>query len=56
MMDQLDDFDHNMMDEASINCPDGSDQAMGNYNGHYNGNNNNNGQGYIGNSNNGHHY
>ena len=22
LMDQLDDFDHNMMDEASINCPD----------------------------------
>ncbi len=22
LMEQLDDFDHNMMDEASINCPD----------------------------------
>ena len=30
LMDQLDDFDHNMMDEANVNCPD--DQIM-NYNG-----------------------
>ena len=33
LMEQLDDFDQNMMDEASINCPD--EQANKNYyNGH----------------------
>lgn len=31
LMEQLDDFDHNMMDEASINCPD-----MGNNDGGFN--------------------
>lgn len=29
LMDQFDDFDHKMMDEASINCPD--DHNMGGY-------------------------
>ena len=34
LMEQLDDFDHNMMDEASINCPDmGADShPANNYN------------------------
>jgi hypothetical protein len=38
-MEQLDDFDQNMMDEASINCPDmGVEGGHGNYtqNGYYN--------------------
>jgi len=28
-MEQLDDFDHNMMDEASINCPDVGNEGFG---------------------------
>jgi hypothetical protein len=34
LMDQIDDFDHNMMDEASINCPDG-DYNVGHHNNNY---------------------
>jgi len=36
LMEQLDDFDHNMMDEASINCPDEGQYPSGQYynNGH----------------------
>ena len=30
----LDDFDHNMMDEASINCPDGDYNNNGHHNYH----------------------
>ncbi len=38
MDDRLDDFDQNMMDEASINCPDEQTMNYNNGGGHYSNN------------------